>query len=396
MNRFSSRLACLTLAAILVGVPASAQESTLRLNAQFRTLFEPVIAPAVASTVVVRSAGKDLCLGTIIGPDGWILTKYSELVEPITCRLPDGTESEARVVGVQTTNDLAVIKVEARDLKPIVWQDSGKVAVGDWLATVGISKSPVSVGVVSVNTRKMMAPFGPTRVQPGTQNGYLGIQFDSVTGGIVINNVQEDTPAYKAGLRKQDIIQSVNLKSIPDRETFQELLAGTKPGQEIQLKIRRDKEEKEITVKLGRRPFDLDRSGFQNTMGGELSKRRSGFTSILQTDAQIKPNECGGPVVDLEGKAVGINISRAGRPQTWVLPSEVIQPVLFDMLVGKLGNPGLTTAASTAPARSKLAQAEAARDVARLALETAMKKVAEAEKKVDQTEESLRTVKEGK
>ena len=226
MNRFSSRFATLAFALLLVGAPAHAQE-TLRLNAQFRALFEPAIAPSIASTVVVRSAGKDLCLGTIVGPDGWILTKYSELVEPITCRLPDGTESEARVVGVQTTNDLAVLKVEAKDLKPIVWQDSSKVAVGDWLATVGIAKSPVSVGVVSVNTRKMPTPYGPARVQPGTSSGYLGIRFENITGGIVVRGVEENTPAFKAGLRQEDTILSVNLKSVADRESFQELLAGT-------------------------------------------------------------------------------------------------------------------------------------------------------------------------
>jgi S1-C subfamily serine protease len=70
-------------------------------------------------------------------------------------------------------------------------------------------------------------------------------------------------------------------------------------------------------------------------MGGELSGRRSGFPAVLQTDMVIQPKDCGGPVVDLNGNVLGINIARAGRVETWILPSEDIRPLLNDLKSGK-------------------------------------------------------------
>jgi serine protease Do len=80
----------------------------------------------------------------------------------------------------------------------------------------------------------------------------------------------------------------------------------------------------------------------QNRMGGDLSKRRSGFPVFLQHDTILKPKDCGGPVVDLDGKAIGINIARAGRTDTLALPSEAIQPLLAELKSGKLSLKELT------------------------------------------------------
>ncbi len=50
----------------------------------------------------------------------------------------------------------------------------------------------------------------------------------------------------------------------------------------------------------------------------------------------LKPQECGGPVIDLDGKAVGVNIARAGRVESYAIPSEVLKPLLHDLMSGKL------------------------------------------------------------
>ena len=49
----------------------------------------------------------------------------------------------------------------------------------------------------------------------------------------------------------------------------------------------------------------------------------------------LDPKNIGGPVVDLDGKVLGISIARAGRVETWILPSETIRPLLADMRAGK-------------------------------------------------------------
>ena len=63
-------------------------------------------------------------------------------------------------------------------------------------------------------------------------------------------------------------------------------------------------------------------------MGSELSETRSGFPLALQHDCPIDPDACGGPLVNLDGDVVGINIARAGRIKSYALPSHVIQELL--------------------------------------------------------------------
>ena len=72
------------------------------------------------------------------------------------------------------------------------------------------------------------------------------------------------------------------------------------------------------------------------SLGSELSLKRTGFPTILQHDTVIKPKDCGGPLVDLDGKTVGINIARAGRTETYAIPAEDIQKLLPDLKSGKL------------------------------------------------------------
>ena len=70
------------------------------------------------------------------------------------------------------------------------------------------------------------------------------------------------------------------------------------------------------------------RDYFQNSMGGRLSKRRSGFPQALQHDSILRPNQCGSPLVGLDGKVVGINIARSSRVSSLALPVSTVQAVV--------------------------------------------------------------------
>ena len=93
------------------------------------------------------------------------------------------------------------------------------------------------------------------------------------------------------------------------------------PGDLVSLVIRRGETTLTVPARLsypsGR---FLDSQDMMDHMGGELSFRRSGFNEVIPHDTVIAPNACGGPLVDLSGKAIGINIARAGRVQTLALP----------------------------------------------------------------------------
>ena len=106
----------------------------------------------------------------------------------------------------------------------------------------------------------------------------------------------------------------------------------------VKLSVKRGEEELEIEAMLG--PTDemdaqINRHEFQNQLGGELSRRRAGFPSVFQHDTVLQPNECGGPVVDLDGRAVGINIARAGRVASYAIPAAMVKEVLATLLDAK-------------------------------------------------------------
>src|SRR5262249_10653785 len=145
-----------------------------------------------------------------------------------------------------------------------------------------------------------------------------------------IGQVMPGTAAAKAKLKVDDVITSVNDKEIKDSETLIKTLGKFKPGDSVTLKLLRSDEEIELKVTLGKRP--PDRAEIQNTMGSKLTNRRNGFPVVLQHDSVVRPEDCGGPLVDLEGRVIGLNIARVGRVETHTIPSEVIRPLLRDLM----------------------------------------------------------------
>jgi serine protease Do len=298
---------------------------------QFLDAFRAVSAQASRSTVRVRCDGHDVALGTIVSSDGWILTKASELKASPLVRLPDGRELKARLVGVHQAHDIALLKVEVTGLTPVQWRPSKEVPVGFWAVSAGPAGRPVAVGVVSVGTRDVPAKSWP-RNHAGS--GYLGVSLAPVEKEVKISQVIPGGGAAKAGLRVNDIIVAVSGKVVSDAEMLLDLLQSSKPGDEIEVRVKRGDKELRCKAKLGPRP--LDRGEFQNHLGSLLSNRRTAFPTILQHDSIIRPSDCGGPLVDLSGRVIGINISRAGRTESYAVPTEVLRALLPDLQAGRL------------------------------------------------------------
>jgi serine protease Do len=135
-------------------------------------------------------------------------------------------------------------------------------------------------------------------------------------------------------MKKNDIVLAVNGTKVAGRVALRDSLENSRPGDKVTLRVLRDGEEKEVTATLTGQ-LQPNRGDIQNAMGSELSGRRTGFPAVLQTDMVVEPKNCGGPVVDLDGNVLGVNIARAGRVETWILPSENIRPLLADLKAGK-------------------------------------------------------------
>jgi serine protease Do len=384
----SCRLAiclCLVLGAVSPLRADTSENPVPKANPRMLAAFREVVAKPSQSTVHVLCQEKEVALGTIVRADGYIVTKFSELKTPIVCKLKSGKEYSAKLVGVETKNDLALLKVEAQGLAVIQWIESKSVTAGSWLASAGTERDPVAIGVVSVATRTLSPQdlAMSSRTPPPPNSGYLGIGIDAIPGGAKISHVEEKSPAARAGIKAGDVVLAVAGSKVPDPEQLVKLIQAFKPGDQVLMRIKRGEEELEVKAKLERRPDSFrrgfDRSEFQNSLGGQLSKRRGGFPTVLQHDTVLRPVDCGGPIVDLDGKAVGVNIARAGRVESYALPSELVQSLLPDMIAGKYTPSNEDEVAKALAWQKKLNAAEAE-------VKTAEDKLAEAKKGEDEDE----------
>lgn len=296
-----------------------------------RIAFRQVIATARQSTVRVRTDGYNTALGAIVGAEGWILTKASRLPGAITCLLPDRRELKARIVGIDRDYDLALLKVEAQNLPALALEKISSPEVGAWLATIGRKREPQAVGVMSVEPREI-------RHRAGT----LGVRFDDDTEQPLIVQVFPNTGAEAAGLLSDDVLLSVDSYLTPTRRVLIEKIREHSPGDWLKLGVRRGGETLQVNALLqGKTPWRLPtRDEFQNGLGSPLSQRRLGFPAAFQHDTVLKPSDCGGPVVDLDGKVVGFNLARAGRTETYAIPTNVVIEVIEKLKARELSKLG--------------------------------------------------------
>ena len=99
--------------------------------------------------------------GFIISEDGYILTNHHVIEDSsaITVALFDGTTYDAKLIGYDESNDVAVLKVEAEGLSPVVLGDSGNMNVGDTVVAIGNPLGELTfsltTGVVSAMNREI-------------------------------------------------------------------------------------------------------------------------------------------------------------------------------------------------------------------------------------------------
>jgi len=375
-------LVAVLVAAALVGSAAGQQKDLLKSSPKVHAAFKEVVEGPSKSVVRIECDGKEAALGTIVAADGYILTKASEIKgTAIVCKIGD-KKHDATIVGVEDKHDLMMLKIDVKDLTPVKFVESKGTAVGFWVASVGTTNEPVAVGVLSVASRNPgRGEMRPTVNQGG---GFLGIQLsDEEVEGAKIGEVTPGSPAEKGGLKKDDIVTMVEKKAIKSSADLIATISSYKPNDEVTLKVKREDKDMSIKVTLGKRPNQgMDRGDLQNSMGSVLSNKRTGFPTILQHDSVVRPQDCGGPLVNLEGHVIGINIARAGRVESWAIPAETIQPLLADLKSGKLAPQGVKPVVSPAVTAAKAA------------LEAAMKEETEAQKKLDTAKEARKKAEE--
>jgi len=298
-----------------------------------------LLGPLSTSVVQIRNRDRLCCLGTIVA-EGLVVTKRSELSGSLTCVTGDGTKVAAVIVASDQVDDLALLRLTLPALKDeslvraVKFGAGLKVESGDVLLSVGQNFDPISVGVATVAPQQLpvaqpvcrdCVDLGvtvsgqPTGVDLQTrQPGREWLEVKKIYGAKV-QRVYPRTVGERVGMLRGDLLVSINQQWIPNATTLRSVGARVRVGQALNVVVVRKGQLKQLSMKIdhfSRRVYH-DRWG-----GGPFSERRFGFSTTIVHDSLLEPNQCGGPVVDLDGNVVGLNIARSMRVATLAVPSD--------------------------------------------------------------------------
>ena len=330
---------------------AKQQRNSRHEKAARRTMaeFRPVVGEARKSVVTLYgSDDEQLALATIVTPNGYALTKASVLgdARKLEAEFSDGRAVKAEVVDRLERYDLALLKLDADNLKPIEWNTSENLPVGTLLAASSTDEDPLAIGVISV----------PARNLDTSRKGYLGVQMDGAKDGILVIEVREGTAAAKAGLKAGDVITALDGQPVRTPKELTDFITRKKAEDDVHIGYRRDNEDKVAVATLQSRDemfrtesgeaipeSELKRAQRESdptaSMGGRGNRIADGFPVALQNDLLIETNQVGGPAVDIDGKAVALNIARAERTKTYAIPASALTQLLARVNEGKLTEP---------------------------------------------------------
>jgi len=284
--------------------------------------FAPISAQTSNSIVELNVKENTVALGAVVDNNGLVLTKASELKSgKLTCWLASGKEVEAQLLAVDDDDDVALVRVKAEGLRPIQWAQN-QVVEGQWAITPGLADTPQAVGIISTL---------PHRIRP--QRAFIGVTFDLSAPQLIIERVEQGFGAAKAGLQRGDIVLKVDERSVTNSKQVIEILQEFRQGQKVHIRYLRAQQELDANIELmtpqaGQMGSDSFANERENRMSGDVSLRSEGFEEAIEHDTVLEPWQCGGPLVNLDGKAIGLNIARASRFATYALPASLAQQIL--------------------------------------------------------------------
>lgn len=342
--------------------------------------------------------------GIIVSPDGYIVTNNHVIAHAtdIEVMLPSKQHYKAKVIGADKIDDVAVIKIDAKNLPSAAWGNSEDLRVGQIVMAFGnpfglnftVTRGIVSAlgrfgierqslenfiqtdaainpgnsggplvnirgQVVGLNTAILSGDSGPEGqggfigigfaipsntvkhimtdlIKTGkVERGYLGVMISDLTPGLakqfgvpntsgaLVQNVEPEGPAAKAGLKNGDVIRTLNGRTIPDSGTLTSIVTETNPGTTVTLGILRNGKPMDIKVALGERPTNISASVTPGTSQGPSGTALAGIsvqnlTPALRDQLGV-PSSVSGVVVS----SVDPNSPAAG----WVQQGDVIESI---------------------------------------------------------------------
>jgi serine protease Do len=324
------------LLAGLLCAPLAAQQS---LESDFRTTgrevtaaFEAQRAVLQTSSAVILDGRREINYGVVVSPDGHILTKASEIegAAALGVVVDRAKFPEVKILATDPKWDVALLKVDAAGLVPVGYAETSDLPQGTWVVANGATSRTARralAGVISAKSREIPAAGGAA----------LGVVLAPKTKRLEVEEVTEGGGAHAAGLHKGDVILSLDGKRVSEIEDIAEALKERKAGESVTVLYRRGKQEFTAEVRLSAKAeMFADTMNRNDMMSGDFSKRRSGFPRVIQHDILGSSRITGGPLLDLDGRCVGMNIARANRAESFAIPVEELREIA-DRLIRQTG-----------------------------------------------------------
>ncbi len=293
--------------------------------------LQSIATPIYPSIVSFWKDERNVAFGVVVQEGGYVITKASEVQNraPVTC-LVSGRELPATIIRIDRENDIALVKIETEGLQPIVWtsgisQHFAETRPGSFVLTPGDDNSILAVGTYSVRPRSTA----------GGEQAFLGVTPEGVPTGVRISEVSPGEASYEAGLSNGDIIIELGGRTITDVDDLVTSIRRHRPGDIVNIRYLRDGVPRSARAVLAGRNMPAPQAAhfkMMNRLGAILSRRNDNFSFVFQHDTPLFPEQCGGPILDLKGNVIGLNIARQGRAASLAIPAKEMQAIVDDLM----------------------------------------------------------------
>ncbi len=310
--------------------------------------YRAATAQAGNSIVRILDGNQSAALGTVVDSSGLVLTIASRLPNSPTCQLADGRKVAATPVGLIPAFDLVFLKLPEGNLRPPAWTNIQAVPAGTILAAPANDSTPLAAGIVSVERRRGQGPVAkevsPYRPMARCPAALLPIIGSSVPDrGYWVEFAEGE--AADAEILSGDLLLSVAGKPVRSHEDLAASIQGMFGGDRVAVELLR-----------GPKPISgsvmLRSKGFPRGIDGAP---RPNYPVFFEHDLPLREDECGGPLLGLDGKSHGITISRAHAEGCIAVPADSVLELVNEFQAGKHPFPKSSDPAPKVPGKSPVA-----------------------------------------
>lgn len=297
-------------------------------------VLEPISSPFSNSIARLYSDGDPVAMGVVVDQDGFVVSKASELSGSLTAEI-DNKHYDAELLAIDEPNDLALIRIEATHLTAIQWDQADTPSVGSFVVAPG-SSDLLGFGVLSHQAipRRLNQFYSFTDL--------LGIELERQKSLTQIKEVDENGPAHQAGVERGDIVIAANGVPVTNAASLAMTLLSSTPGTEVTLsRLRPDGQVIHSKILMSNDHLASSRSGQRSRdilrvvsqMASPVSERSQDFPLVFLHDTPINASDCGGPLIDLDGRVIGLNIARIDRTSTAAIPARQAAQAIKELLM---------------------------------------------------------------